>query len=261
MSIDPFNAAEADGFTLQESLEWYDPDIDCTLVLSAPEADPVLWSEYAAGALRNYRKHGVECALDIDALRSGADTVMFFAVIDGAGRTVAGLRAIGPLRSADDSHALVEWAGQPGQQLVRNMINDRVPFGVLEMKSAWATDDPDRSHRITEAMARSAFHMMALLDNQFCMATAAAYALNRWRSSGGVVSAIPATPYPSERYQTKMMWWDRHDFVNQAKPEQVSKILTETQLLTRRFSAQSASSPRASALRDYDSSRLKSNGR
>jgi glutathione S-transferase len=156
------------------------------------------------------------------------------------------LRAIGPLRSAEDSHALVEWAGQPGEQMVRSMINARAPFGILEMKSAWATDDPDRSHRITDAMARSAFHMMALLGNQFCMATAAAYALNRWRSSGGVVSAIPATPYPSERYQTKMMWWDRHDFVNHAKPEQVSKILTETQLLTQRFYQQSASGLRAS---------------
>jgi hypothetical protein len=246
MSILPFDAPEADGFTLQESLEWHDPDIDCTLVVSTPKADRVLWSEYANGALRNYRKHGVECALDTEALRSGSDTAMFFAVIDEAGRTIAGLRAIGPLRSAEDSHAVVEWAGQPSQQVVRNTINDRVPFGVLEMKSAWATDDPDRSHRITEAMARSAFHMMALLGNQFCMATAAAYALNRWRSSGGVVSPIPATPYPSELYQTKMMWWDRHDFVNHAKPEQVSKILTETQLLTRRFSPQATNSAQAS---------------
>ncbi len=246
MSIGPFEPPETDGFTLRESLEWYDPDINCTLVVSAPEADRALWTEYADGALRNYRKHGVECALDTGALRSGADTVMFFAVIDDAGRTVAGLRAIGPLRSADDSHAVAEWAGQPGQQVVRNVINDRVPFGVLEMKSAWAIDDPDRSHRITEAMARSAFHMMALLDNQFCMATAAAYALNRWRSSGGVVSSIPATPYPSERYQTKMMWWDRHDFVHHAKPEQVSKILMETRLLSQRFCVQSGTSSRAS---------------
>ena len=46
---------------------------------------------------------------------------------------------------ADDSHAVVEWAGQPGQQAVRDMINDRVPFGVLEMKAAWVIDDPDRN--------------------------------------------------------------------------------------------------------------------
>jgi len=233
VTADPISGAA--GFALPESFEWYDPDIDCTLVLSAPKTDRVLWADYANGALRNYQKHGVECALDTEALRTGADTVMFFAVVDAAGKTVAGVRAIGPLRSAADSHALVEWAGQPGEQMVRGMIDARAPFGILEMKSAWATDDPDRSHRITDSMARCAFHMMAVLGNQFCMATAAAYALNRWRSSGGVVASIPATPYPSERYQTKMMWWDRNDFVNHAKPEQVSKILMETQMITRRL--------------------------
>ena len=77
--------------------------------------------------------------------------------------------------------------------------------------------------------------MMDLLDVQFCMATAAAYALNRWRSSGGVVAAIPATPYPDERYKTKMMWWNRRDFINHAEPEQVAKILMETAQLTQEF--------------------------
>ncbi|MGA8331680.1 MAG: hypothetical protein WB777_20630 [Mycobacterium sp.] len=247
MTLSSFDAPGTDGFYLRESLKWYDPDIGCTLVVSEPSTDPALWAEYAAGALRNYRKHGVECALDVEALRSGADTALFFAVVDDAGRTVAGVRAIGPLRSAEDSHALVEWAGQPGQAVVRNMINDRVPFGVLEMKSAWATDDPERGHRITSAMSRTAFHMMTLLDIQFCMATAAAYALNRWRSSGGVVAPISATPYPDERYQTKMMWWDRHDFVNYAKPDQVSKILNEIQLLTQLSGQSSAAVSRLSA--------------
>jgi hypothetical protein len=50
-----------------------------------------------------------------------------------------------------------------------------------------------------------------------------------------VVAAIPAAPYPDERYQTKMMWWNRRDFVNHAEPEQVAKILMETQQLTEEF--------------------------
>jgi hypothetical protein len=231
MTIAPFDSAICDQVVLERSLSWRDPDIDSTLVVSQPSADPDLWTEYAKGAHRSYRKHGVECALDVDALRSGADTVMFFAVIDDAGRMVAGVRAK-ELRSADDSHAVVEWAGQPGQQAVRNMITDRIPFGILEMKSAWVTDDPDRNRCLTSAIARSGFHMMAILGFQFCMATAAAYVLNRWRSSGGVVAGIPATPYPDERYQTKMMWWDRRDFINYAEPEQVAKILMETGHLT-----------------------------
>ena len=115
------------------------------------------------------------------------------------------------------------------------MITDRIPFGVLEMKSAWVTDDPDRNRSLATAVARSGFHMMALLDFQFCMATAAAYVLNRWRSSGGVVASIPATPYPDDRYQTKMIWWNRRDFVNHAEPQQAAKIRMETQRLTQDF--------------------------
>jgi hypothetical protein len=227
--------ATADKFTLPKSFSWRDTHINCTLAVAQPSTEPELWSEFVAGAYRSYSKRGVESALDIDEMRTGSDTVMFFAVLDDAGRMLAGLRAKGPLRSADDSHAVVEWAGQPSQQAVRAMINDRVPFGVLEMKSGWVADDADRDLDLTTPLARSAFHMMALIDVQFCMATAASYVLNRWRSSGGVVAGIPSTPYPDERYQTKMIWWNRRDFVSHAEPGQVAKILTETSRLGREF--------------------------
>jgi hypothetical protein len=232
MAISPLKTASADDFRLDRGFSWRDADTESTLVVAHPSTDRDLWREYARGAQRSYQKHGVECALDLDALRSGDDTVMFFAAIDDAGRMVGGVRAKGPLRSADDSHAVVEWAGQPGESAVRKMISDRVPFGILEMKSAWVTDNPDRNRSLTTVLARSGFHMMALLDFQFCMATAATYVLNRWRSSGGVVAPIPATPYPDERYQTKMMWWDRRTFANQAEPAQVAKILAEMVHLT-----------------------------
>ena len=228
----------AEKFTLPTSFSWRDSHINCTLAIAQPSTDPELWSEFVAGAYRSYRMRGVEDALDVDTMRSGSDTVMFFAVLDDDGRVLAGLRAKGPLRCADESHAVVEWAGQPSQQAVRDMINDRVPFGVLEMKSGWVADDADRDLDLTTPLARSAFHMMALIDVQFCMATAASYVLNRWRSSGGVVAGIPATPYPDERYQTKMIWWNRRDFVPHADPAQVATILTETSQLTREFYGQ-----------------------
>ncbi len=236
MTVFPLDPAIAEGCYLDRPLTWRDHDTDCTLVIAQPSTDAALWDEYSVGAQRSYRKHGVESALDVAALRSGADTVLFFSAIDDSGRMVAGVRAKGPLQSADDSHAVLEWAGQPAQQAVRGMITDRVPFGILEMKSAWVTDDGGRERCLSTALARSGFHMMALLDAQFCMATAATYVLNRWRSSGGVVAGLPATPYPDDRYQTKMMWWNRRDFVKHAEPEQVSKILTETGQLTREFS-------------------------
>jgi hypothetical protein len=226
------NTAITEEFHLPAGISWRDPDIDCTLTVSQPSVDPALWAEYAAGAQRSYRKHGVECALDAEALASGTDTRLFCTVIDDYGRIVAGNRAIGPLRSADDSHAVVEWAGQPAQQSVRDMINGRVPFGVVEMKSGWVTDDRDRNRFLSDTLVRSVYPMMALLNVRFCMATSAAYLLNRWRSCGGVVAPIPAAPYPDERYQTKMLWFSRHDFAKYAQPEQVAKILRETNQLT-----------------------------
>ena len=223
-SLTPF----VDGIALHHGVSWWDSETECTLVISRPSIDPSLWDEYSQRARHSYRDHGVEAALDEEALSTGSDTVMFFAAVDRGGQMVAGVRAIGPLQSADHSHALVEWRNQPGEQAVRKMITDRLPFGILEMKTAWVSDAADRNRSLTKVLARSGFHMMALLDIHFCMATAAAYVLNRWRTSGGVVAPIPATPYPDERYQTKMMWWDRRTFAEHAEPDQVSKILTET---------------------------------
>jgi hypothetical protein len=77
---------------------------------------------------------------------------------------------------------------------------------------------------------------MAHLNAQFAVATAASYVLERWRTSGGVVaSKIPATPYPDDRYRTKMMWWDRSTFANHADPEQVAKIVNEMAILARQL--------------------------
>lgn len=197
------------------------------MVLSHPKLDRELWRDYLRGAERSYRRHGVERALDVGAIRDGSDTAMFWTTIDAAGRVMGGLRAKGPLRTADESHATVEWAGQPGLPAVRKMIADRIPFGVLEMKSAWTSDDREEAPRLTKALARTMFHGMALLDIQFGMATSAPHVLERWRTSGAVVAPIPATPYPDARYRTKMMWWDRRTFANHAEPEQVPKILHE----------------------------------
>ena len=227
MSVSQLDATAGSDLRLASSIGWRDADNECTLVMSQPSADPDLWGEYLNGAQRSYRKHGVDRALDVAAIKSGEDTVLFWATLDAAGRVLGGVRAKGPLRSADDSHAVIEWAGRPGLREVRKMITDRVPFGILEMKSAWVTDDPQRNRSLIRALARSGFHAMALLDVQFCMATAGEHVLDRWRSSGGVVASIPATPYPDERYQTKMMWWDRRTFANHAEPEQVSKISIE----------------------------------
>jgi len=217
---------------LPETISWLDTDTGCTMVLAQPADEPGLWQEYVSGALTSYRKHGVESALDIDSFSDGRDSTLFYTALDDSGRMVGGLRAKGPYHRAEESHALVEWQGHPGQSTVRKMITDRLPFGVVEMKSAWVADDADRSRSLTNTFARTAFPTMALLGSQFILATAAAHVLERWRSSGGVVAnRIPAAPYPSEHYRTRLMWWDRRTFANHAEPAQLVKILREMRML------------------------------
>ncbi len=177
----PFPSLEtmsSNEFQLASNHSWWDSDADCGLVMSQPGLDPGLWAEYLTSAERSYRRHGVEAALELDNFSDGHDTALFWTAVDAEGRVVGGLRAKGPLTSADDSHAVLEWEGQPGAAAVRKMIDDRVPFGVLEMKSAFTTDDPGRSKLVTQVLARTAFHAMAAMDLQFCMATSAGHVLD-----------------------------------------------------------------------------------
>jgi hypothetical protein len=234
MSVPSLEFHDYSAYRMTENISWWDRDSRSTMVISTPELDPAMWSQYLCCAERSYQKHGVEKALDVAAIGDGADTAMFWALIDDDGVMLGGVRAKGPLTGADDSHAVVEWAGHEGLPLVRKMIDDRVPFGILEMKSAWTTDDRTRAGSVSTALARSGFHALELMGIQFCMATSAPHILERWGSSGGVVAPIPAAPYPDERYRTKMMWWDRRTFANHANPEQLSKILRETAAISSR---------------------------
>ncbi|MBS1694666.1 MAG: hypothetical protein JST91_20825 [Actinobacteria bacterium] len=228
MTVPQLYAPGSTSLPIESSPSWWDPDSGCTIVIAQPQNEPGLWRDYVRGAEESYRKHGVESALDMKALRSGKDTALFCVGVSDTGRVLGGLRGKGPYRTADECHAVVEWSGQPGLSAVRKMVSDRLPFGVVEMKTAWVGDDPEQSRALTTTIARVPLHSMILLDVQFVVATAASYVLNRWLSSGGVMaSKIPATPYPDHRYQTKMMWWDRRTFANHADPKQLSKFFGE----------------------------------
>ena len=112
---------------------------------------------------------------------------------------MGGIRSKGPLETPEDSHAIVEWAGRPGLRTVRKMIGDRLPFGVVEMKTAWMSDDPCRSRALAGTLARTPFAAMALLDAQFVVATAGSHVLNRWRSP--LVDQLVSHEFPMSRVQ------------------------------------------------------------
>lgn len=220
---------------LQQSFSWWDSSTDCRLVLSQPWTDPKLWLQYVDGASRSYRAYGVECALDREALATGSDTALFFVAVDKTDRILAGCRAVGPLQSPDESHAVAEWARQPGEALVRSTIAERVPQGIMEVRSAWIAGASGRGRALRHTIIRAAIHMCALLDSRFMTATAATHFLDKWLTAGGTLAPIPGTPYPDERFETKMMLWDRQTFASLAGPELLSKLYVETTHLMHAF--------------------------
>lgn len=213
---------------------WLDGPSGCRVLAATPAALPDLWEEFLDGALHSYRKHGVECALDVDAIADGRDTAAFFVALDPRGRVVGGVRAKGPYGSADESHAVVEWAGEPAMADVRAMIDARLRGGVAEVKSAWVADGYPNGRLLTRVLARSPLYSMEMLDVRHVMATSAAHVLEQWKSSGGVIAThIAPAPYPDARYETKIIWWDRATALRHADPEQASVIRRETSALRR----------------------------
>jgi hypothetical protein len=213
---------------------WYDAASGCWMLAATPTALPGLWQEFLDGAQCSYRRHGVECALDVDSIAGGHDTAAFFVALDERDRVVAGVRAKGPYRSPDESHAVVEWAGEPAMVDVRAMIADRIAGGVAEVKSAWVADGSSNGRTLTRVLARSPLYTMALLDIRYVMATSATHVLEQWRSSGGVIARhITPAPYPDARYATSMIWWDRTTAIRHAAPDQVGLIASEMDALRR----------------------------
>ena len=219
----------------------WDPIAECTMIMARPAAEPGLFARYHRGAVASYHRFGVSDALDSDVDSCADDTALFWVLTDVSGEVVGGVRAKGPRRGPEDSHALVEWDGHAGAAEVRAMIAERVPLGVLEMKAAWLDREPGGGRHRAKMIARSGFHAMGLFDITYCMATSAAHILDQWRSSGGVVASIPAAPYPDERYQTQMMWWDRRNFASHGDPDQVAAIVREMGQMRRGVQAERSS--------------------
>ena len=217
---------------------WRDKATGCWVAASTPAEEPELWRRYLEGAQQSYQRHGLDWVLDFDAIRDGDDTALFFAVIEPNGRVVGGTRVVGPLVAPEDSHALEEWTGNPGRVALRRMIANRLPFGIVEVKSAWANTEDYGSRAISMVLARTALPMMTLLGVQFVMATAAAHVLEQWRSSGGVVAeGVPAAAYPNENYRTKVMWWDHRTISRYAEPEQFKLMCAENSEVLDRITA------------------------
>lgn len=213
---------------------WWIPEASCRMVVATPTAAPSLWRTFVDGALASYRRFDVERALEYDKIREGIGTKLFFATLDEDQTVVGGARTAGQMTKVTDAHAMLEWDGRDGASAVRHLVFKKLLAGVVEIKSAWVMPDKSRAGALTTALARTPIHAMDLLDIRFALATSADHVLTKWSTSGGVVAAdIPATPYPDDRYRTRIMSWDRRNYLRQAAPAQRPKIRAELRTLSR----------------------------
>lgn len=204
----------------------------CRFVYTTPSAQPALWREFLQGALDSYRRYEVESVLEYESIADGSSTTLFIVAQDADGRVVGGMRAQGRYDSPNQAHAIVEWAGQPGEALLWGDIEDRLAHGVIEMKSGWVDEQFPHRRELTAALARVIPHVMGLLQARYALCTVAEHAVRRWETTGARASSmIPAIPYPDERYRTVPMWWDSETLADLSRPEQWELTLAECALL------------------------------
>jgi hypothetical protein len=202
-----------------------------TLTVATPSGSPELWSRYVEGAWESYSRHGVTAALDMDEVASGATTTLFYVVLDGAGQMLGGVRAQGPYTMIEQSHVLTEWEDSPGLPQVTELLNARLSHGIVEMKSAWV-DAGAAGRTVSNVLARTALPTLEVTGSRYLFASAADHVLRLWESSGGRIDhTIPAAAYPSEKYRTVMMWWDRHTLACSARPEVWQAMTNEARAL------------------------------
>jgi len=208
---------------------YYDWSSECHFVVARPSVQPDLWAAYLGGARTSYRRFGVERVLEYEQTRDGKSTTLFFAALDQDGQVAGGMRAQGPYLHTDQAHAVTEWAGQVGAATLRAEISDRIPSGVIEMKTGWVSRDAPRRPELTAALARVFVHSMMLLNARYALGTVAAHAVRCWQSTGGVVSTgVTPVAYPDDRYLTAPMWWDREAYADLVAADQLPRLIDES---------------------------------
>ncbi|MDF3284098.1 hypothetical protein [Gordonia sp. N1V] len=203
-----------------------------TLRAATPAMHPALWREYLRGAENAYTRYGCAAALDYERVVGGEETVMFFVVLDNSQQVVGGLRVQPRFAAAAQTHALEEWAGQPGQVHLVNAIEERMDGGIVEVKTAWTDERSPIAKEVVGQLSRLGLPIMEMCGVDHMMATAADHVLKRWTSGGGRVDpSVPATPFPDERYRTQLMWWERATLESATTPEVWGRMRDEADRL------------------------------
>ncbi|MGP4113350.1 hypothetical protein ACTWP5_20855 [Streptomyces sp. 4N509B] len=228
MTVKTRSAARVRDSGPDRPLRFRDAVSGCVFLLGTPHGQPALWRRVVHGAVRTYRQVGAEDAFPYEEVADGRSTSMFVAGVCPAGRVVAGGRMQGPYRVPDEAHAAQVWRGRDGEAALRETIAERIGEGVVEVKSGWVARDAEHRSALGAALGRAIVHMATLLGTRFVLGSADRARTGRWCGSGARVDArIPSSPYPDERYDTVVLWWDMTSWREVADAGQVTLVDAE----------------------------------
>lgn len=192
-----------------------------------PARRPDLWRAYLDGAEACYRSYGVESVLSRPALEGGGTTSLFWIAMH-EGRAMAGIRCHGPFTSSHQAHALWELRTHPQLPRIRQMLDDFVPRGLVEIKGAWVTVESSETRGLSSALARCCIHSMSWFGARYGICTTAAHSAPRWSSTGGrTVEGLESVAYPDERYQTVLLTWDHRRLPWTASADELATLKGE----------------------------------
>jgi len=182
-------------------------------VLCPPNSSPSLWAAYCEGAEAAYARHGVTAALRLPAATVDDQHPWFAAAVDTEGEVVAGLRVNGPLVVPGDAAALRELSSSPAaERRITDILEQTLADGVIEIKGFWVANGTPGHREIAATLTGSTRRIASVIGVRHALCTAAEHAAGHWRRAGGVpLMTVPAVPYPTADYSTRVHWWDALD--------------------------------------------------
>lgn len=196
-----------------------------------PAIRPDRWDQYLEGAIAEYEKYGLAKLIDLAALRRADGVSMFFISFDHHGDVAGGMRCHGPLDDADASRALSEMATSPEAPQLHQFVRQMLPFGVIECKGAWRADSGDGVHLVAATLGRCVVHALHWLGAEVALGAVADRLQPLSTITGAAMMGTQSAAFPSERYRTVLLAWERANHGPGTTPDQAALIREESEQL------------------------------
>jgi len=198
-----------------------------------PLERPDLWKIYLNEAEGIFRSRGFEGTLRRLELEDGNGVSLFILGFDADGAAVAGVRFHGPLEGSHQAAIIEEMASSPEIGVIRDLIEQEIRLGAVELKGAWSKGAAVVGTRLVSALSRSVTHGMNWLGAEFAIAAVSDTLMPVGDVTGAIQVGTQWVPFPDERYRTIAVSWQRGRTYELSTPENQRAYRRESEQLLR----------------------------